>query len=217
MRCLIIGLGAMIRQKKYFSGESYHGHVPFNLSGIPILSAVYEGMVREIVVAKLEAEAISTSSSHKYAVHLRKQAEHKGGIENLKKLYQPVFGCGLFDVVDNQDRTAVCQSLKAMVALRNVFAHGTILIYPDEEISSEIDGGFVKDWEIQLKNTVSKYFKETYDSENVINVLQENDVLEGFVDQLKVLAKSLQAEHGDLGIKSPGLISNYKYGFSNSL
>ncbi len=216
VRCLIVGLGAMIRQAKQCGGIKKYGHLPFNLCGIPMLSAIYEGMIKDIVTTKFKSEH-GNSLSPKYVDYFCRQAEHRGGLDALKKLYQLLFDSKLFTVLDNSDKTNVCCSLKAMNALRNIFAHGVALAFPEEEIPDGVEGGFVKEWQIQLKGSVSNYFEGKYNSSNVINVLKGNDVLESFVDQLKILAKALQEEHKDLGVQSLGLILNYKYGYSNSL
>ncbi len=215
VECLIIGLGAMIRQAKQCGGIKDHGHLPFNLCGIPILSAIYEGMIKEIVVTKLRSEH-GNSLSPKYVDYLCNQAEHQGGLKSLKKLYRLLFDCELFTVLDSSNKTSVCCSLKAMDTLRNKFAHGVALVFPEKEIPDGVEGGFVKEWQVHFKG-VSSYFQSEYTSSNVIGVLKQYDVLEGFVEQLKILARTLQEEHKDLGIQSLGLILNYKYGKSNSL
>ena len=117
------------------------------------------------------------------------EVEGNGGFEKLKAQYSFFFKVPL----DAKSTAYNPDAIRALFTLRNVLAHGTVLVAPKVPVSSPSKRDYVDNWQSKLQ-MVTILLKQLTDAKDIFQALDDYKVPLHFFEQSKLFLKEVQSK-----------------------
>lgn len=214
------------RRRAWLEGSSMNfNNYGFSFMLLNTNAAIVEGLMRSIlselvseeVDRQVQAgqEAGRTSRSHpenllnKFYIEIDSQ----GGWERLKEQYASYLGLAIDKKISAQTKEA----MSTLFVLRNIFAHGTALIYPSEKLSDDMKDEPIFKWQSRLQSACV-YLEKEFRHKDIFENLAEFAVPEHFLGKTKdFLTELLPAikHKPKRAEKTISAIQQYSFGYAS--
>lgn len=218
---LIQGLALISIQKSRLVGQLQPAHVhreidnsyailALNVTGLPIIASILEGTVRDLCVQQVTLDEKSGAvPAGPYLPLFRQNLEMEGGWSKLGSQFKDLFGASFKEVTSPESSAAAA----TLFTLRNVFAHGTALIFPRTSIPEELKHIYPYQWHQKLKDADS-YLEREFSKNDFLENLKQPTVMDHFWEAVQKTMSSLRNEfQGNLDMEISDVVLGYSFGY----